>query len=232
MYNKNKYSYVFSQAWIQALTSKKIMAGFHITEKYPFNRNAIELPGDTLQNLSETSGIAYIPLYSPAKHRIPRQDLSTDKEEDAQMLCAEVFDVSHYVCSPEQYRPMMKHTAMSSFLHTPTPTLAKAPVPSKNRSSCVLTSAENLKRIEEKEREKERKAQEKEERARKRESKRWLHHDPSTKLVPEMESFSQSEHEKFLRRYENGYDIRIDQCYNAWFIHQLTSTIQAMVMVS
>ena len=214
---KVNFSYVFSEAWIQALTPKNIMAGFRTTGIYPFNRNAIELPGDTLQNLSEISGIAYIPLYSPAKHRIPRQDLSIEKEEDAQM-CDKGFDVSHYACSPEQYRPLMKHTAMSSFLPTPTPTPAKAPAPSKNRCSRVLTSAENLKRIEEKEREKERKAQEKEERARKRESKRQLRHDPSTKPVPEMESFSQSEHEKFSRRYENGYDIKTDQRYNAWLI--------------
>ena len=92
------FSYVFGS---KVLTPKNIMAGFHTTGIYPFNRNAIELPGDTLQNLPEISGIAYIPLYSPAKHCIPRQDLSTDKEEDAQMLCDEVFDVSHYVCSPE-----------------------------------------------------------------------------------------------------------------------------------
>ena len=76
------------------------------------------------------------------------------------MLHDEVCDVSHYVCSPEQYRPMTKHNAMSCFLPTSTPMPAKAPVLSKNICSRVLISAENLKRIEEKEREKERKAQE------------------------------------------------------------------------
>ena len=207
---------MFSKAWIQALTPKNVMAGFCTTGIDLFNRNAIELPGDTLQKLSEILGISNIPLYSPAKHRIPCQDLTTDKEEDAQMLCDKVFDVSHYACSPEQYRPMTKHTAMSSFLPTPTPTPAKAPVLSKNRCFNVLTSAENLKTIEEKEREKERKAQEKEEHAQKRESKGRLHHDP----VPEMKSFSQSE-QKFLRRYENGYDItREQQC----LAHCLSST--------
>lgn len=88
-----------------------------------------------------------------------------------------------------------------------------------NKSSRVLTSAENLKRLEEKERETERKAQEKEERARKRESKKQLRHDPSTRPVPELgisEPFSQSEHKKFSHRYENGFNIATDPRYNAW----------------
>ena len=214
---KVHFSSVFSEAWIQALTPKNIMAGFRTTGIFPFNRNAIELPGDAVQNLSEITGIAYIPLYSPTKRCIPPQDVSTDKVEDS-MLYEEDCHVSH-ACSPEQYRPMKRNTTMSYFLPTPTPTAAKGSVLSKNRSSRVLTSAENLKRLEEKEREKERKAQEKEERSRKRESKKQVRHDLSTRPVPELgisEPFSQSEHEKFSHRYENGFDIATDPRYNAW----------------
>ena len=145
--------------------------------------------------------------------------MSTDKVEDS-MLYEEDCDVSH-ACSPEQYRPMKRITTMSYFLPTPTPTptAAKGSVLSKNRSSRVLTSAENLKRLEEKEREKERKAQEKEERAWKRGSKKQVHHDLSTRPVPKLgisEPFSQSEHEKFSHRYENGFDIATDPRYTVW----------------
>ena len=148
---KVHFSSVFSEAWIQALTPKNIMAGFRTTGRFPFNRNAIELPGDAVQNLSEITGIAFIPPYSPAKRCIPPQNVSTDKVEDS-MLYEEDCDVSH-ACSPEQYRPIKRNPTMSYFLPTPTatPTAAKGSVLSKNMSSRVLTSAE------ENEREKERK---------------------------------------------------------------------------
>ena len=67
---KHNFSSVFSEAWIQALTPKNIVSGFRTTGIYPPDRNAIMLPSDVKQNLAQKAGIAYIPLYTPAKHRI------------------------------------------------------------------------------------------------------------------------------------------------------------------
>ena len=71
------------------------------------------------------------------------------------------------------------------------------------KSIRVLTSADNLQRIKEKELEKEAKVKEREERARKREQKR--------KGYP---PFSEEELVKSCTRYENGYNISTDHRYN------------------
>ena len=57
----------FSEAWVQALTPRNIMSGFHTTGVYPPDRTAIKLPCKQMPNFAQKTGIAYIPLYSPAK---------------------------------------------------------------------------------------------------------------------------------------------------------------------
>lgn len=61
-------------AWAKAMNPANIASGFHATGVYPFNRNATKIPG-VLETescsspecgLAEASGLAYIPLYSPA----------------------------------------------------------------------------------------------------------------------------------------------------------------------
>ena len=68
--SKHNFSTVFSEAWVQAMTPKNILAGFYKTGIYPPDRNSIKLPGESAPSLAQKTGIAYIPLYTPAKQRI------------------------------------------------------------------------------------------------------------------------------------------------------------------
>ena len=68
-----EFSKVFSKAWFQAMTVSNIVASFRTTGICPFNRS-ITVPGDCKEfasfkpeSLAEKSGLAYIPLYSPAR---------------------------------------------------------------------------------------------------------------------------------------------------------------------
>ena len=65
---------LFSQAWINAMTMKNVMAGFRVCGVYPFNREALVLPEEEytsfkLEALPQISGLKYIPMYSPARPR-------------------------------------------------------------------------------------------------------------------------------------------------------------------
>ena len=70
----------------------------------------------------------------------------------------------------EYYKPMQKHSSIHHFLNSPT-IPQRSCVTTRNGSVRVLTSAENLKHIDEREKEKQRKILKKEERARSREAK-------------------------------------------------------------
>ena len=60
---------IFSAAWYEAMTPKKITAGFRTTGIYPLNRRAIRLPGYSQPSQSVPSSaskhIAYLPMYTP-----------------------------------------------------------------------------------------------------------------------------------------------------------------------
>ena len=192
--NKLNFSSLFSDAWVQALTPRNILAGFHTTGVYPPDRNAVKSPGEQTLDLAQKTGIAYIPLYTPAKRRIADRTsassaFSEDELEDFQSFYEEGGDCENpryqkwlKMYHPESlllsgsplpvsYLPAVKHRYMDQFLDCPEPP-QRPPVVTKKSSLRVLTSSENLKRIEDKEKEKQRKAQEKEERAKLREAKR------------------------------------------------------------
>ena len=62
------FSQLFSLAWMKLMTMKNIVSGFRVTGVYPVNRKVVEKPKDLSKpSLMETTGLAYIPLYSPAK---------------------------------------------------------------------------------------------------------------------------------------------------------------------
>ncbi len=87
---KQSFSSLFSEAWIQSLTPRNILAGFRTTGVYPFNRNAIKLPGEELPNLAQKTGIAYIPLYTPVKRRVCGSNATfTEEEQEEFEACYE-----------------------------------------------------------------------------------------------------------------------------------------------
>lgn len=65
------FSELFSEAWQASMGMKTISNGFKVTGIYPFNRNCLSESGKFTsfnpKSLPERSGLAYIPLYSPAK---------------------------------------------------------------------------------------------------------------------------------------------------------------------
>lgn len=224
---KHNFSVVFSEAWVSALTQKNIVSGFRTTGIYPPNRNAITLPIDESENLATQSGVAYIPLYTPAKRRLSTSSTSltifTSAEMESYALQFEegtgcetdaryqawltMYRPSGYD-SPNcvGYLPAHRQSALCNILESPQPISRCAG--SGKSSMRVLTSSENMRRIAEKEREKADKLKAKEERARKREQKQF--------------QFSAEEIVKFTTRYENGYDITSDSRYNAWLTQRLT----------
>ena len=96
-----------------------------------------------------------MPLFTPAKRRLSSSCSSSDSP------------------IPDAYVPAGKHAPLVGFLDSPD--YQRHPAATAMKSSIrVLTSAENLQRIKEKEREKQAKLKEKEERVRRREERRGL----------------------------------------------------------
>jgi len=65
--NRFNFSKLFHSAWVSAMTSKNIMAGFKTTGGYPTDHKTIWLPGASKSShpsLGEKSGLKFIPLYS------------------------------------------------------------------------------------------------------------------------------------------------------------------------
>ena len=126
---------------------------------------------------------------------------------------------------PDVYQPALKHSSLDRFLDCPDPP-QRRPAVNEQHSVRVLTSSENLKRMEEKEKEKQRKAREKEEQNRDKRRKLLRNSRNSNtkgqrglvlkKKTSSRITFSEQELAKFTRRYENGYDIATDERYNAW----------------
>jgi hypothetical protein len=62
------FSQLFSLAWMKSTTMKNILGGFRVPGVYPVNRKVVEKPTELSKpSLPEATGLAYIPLYSPAK---------------------------------------------------------------------------------------------------------------------------------------------------------------------
>ncbi len=249
--SKLNFSSLFSEAWVRALTPRNILSGFRTTGVYPPDRNALQLPGETVLDLAQKTGIAYIPLYTPAKRRISdhisaSSTFSEDEQEEFQkvyedggtsdnpryQLWLRMYRPDSLLMSgsplPECYQPVIRHSSIDQFLASPV-LPQRRPISTEIGSRRVLTSSENLMRIELKEKEKQRKAQEKEERAKLREAKKAQQERtkggarkqqrPQAKKSSNTSksiTFSDSEVAKFNQRYENGYDITTDERYNLW----------------
>jgi len=66
----SRYNFTtFARAWAKAMNPANIASGFRATDVYPFDRNAVKIPGvpETERcsspdcGLAEASGLAYIP---------------------------------------------------------------------------------------------------------------------------------------------------------------------------
>ena len=71
--NRYNFTQLFSRAWSKAMNPSTVVSGFHSTGVCPFDRHAIKLPNvdeeeeeEDSDDLSEETGVPYIPLFSPA----------------------------------------------------------------------------------------------------------------------------------------------------------------------
>ena len=175
------------------MTVKNITSGFKVTGVYPVDKNAVQIPGQKPafkpESLAEKSGLAYIPLYSPAPSRhsqkvmatyeenemsivseCPHQSyLNSDTSPDFSFLQRSLSENNISIQSSSEASLLMQpySSSLSSLLNTPIP---PAKLRAKNVKACgqVLTSTDVMKKIEEAEKLKADKAKEKKERERKR----------------------------------------------------------------
>ena len=227
----NQYNFmsVFSQAWYRAMTIPNLISAFRTTGVYPLNRHAVKVT-DTAKStfdgrsLAEATGLAFIPLYSPAHRSRPRLSPAHTPEEPTQAAFTEEeharftqrFEEGYDIFTDDRYNfwlqvyhsspppvspsglndssPMeslldvsdasLSHSPnlllrdipkpesiLKKFLPHPRQKMAKPPSYEK-MSAKVLTSAECMKQMEEKERMKQKKQEEKERRKDEREKRK------------------------------------------------------------
>ena len=177
---------LFSKAWYQAMTPRNITASYKVTGICSYNPSSIQLGGTEKKSFStfnpaslvEESGLKYIPFYSPtSKDRHISNSLRVACEENDDNCCNSDSDADCHLSlessSIDNSPPKMatlavrNSTSVSKFLVQPLPPSAH---PTERTKSCgmVLTSAQNMKLLEEKQRVKEEKERKKNEKKRNR----------------------------------------------------------------
>lgn len=169
--SRHNFSRVFSQAWQKCMTMTNVRAGFKVTGVWPLNRDAVGIPRQKMESLPQETGLAFIPLYSPA---VPRKKPVSKRtqfmEEELQSYLPSpssssflspatsfhsLSSVDFDECSVVSCHPLQSKSLVTKFLCTPSPP-AKV---SSQMKACgrVLTSVENIKIVEEKQKKKEEK---------------------------------------------------------------------------
>ena len=147
------------------MTIKNIKSGFRITGICPFDKDIISLPEDEFKEfrpkvLSHQSGLAYIPLYSPAyrrrvRCRSPETSHCTPTSTTGCNTSNECSDQDSLNSVDIPANSLQHHSSQFCQL-LQLPTLpSKIPTKYTKSSGRVLTSAENVLALEQKDREKE-----------------------------------------------------------------------------
>ena len=166
---------IFREVWMHGMSIRNIISAFKTTGVYPFSREVIKKVASTKfssfepESLPSKSGLAYIPLYSPARSHIP-QDMDQHNPDPIELHSSSSEPDSDSSTNRDLYMPTQRPTVLNKLLKVPLPP-SKQPTKCKKSSGRVLTSAECVRIMEEKEREKELKARQKEQRQREREEK-------------------------------------------------------------
>lgn len=100
-----EFCQVFSKAYARAMTIRTITESFRTTGVYPFNRDALTPPKQEGEpNLAKSSGLAYIPMFSPTPRRSDtfHTNVSAYQDQDCTLNdeCAEPEDSHKDVVSP------------------------------------------------------------------------------------------------------------------------------------
>ena len=163
----NDFSTLFAQAWFKSMTMANITAGFRVTGIFPFQRMSLEPPSTSCATLAERTGLAYIPLFSPARSSQP-----LDPTTKSGIPCSNLRESTPIIQAKVSMRTatsiskiLEKHKPMSTITTQPTKHCKKEP------TGCVLTSKENLEALKLKQEVKATKEAQKEEKQRIREDK-------------------------------------------------------------
>lgn len=95
---------LFSRAWCKAMTAPNIMSAFRTTGVYPYNRQAVLLPQKQVfdpKSLASSTGLAYIPLYSPQNRgsrsrACSREPLPLNEATDSDLPVFSEEEEAHY----------------------------------------------------------------------------------------------------------------------------------------
>ena len=94
-----QFSDLFRKAWLKGMSLQNIVAGFHTTGVFPFNRSIVSPPKDSrhhLDSLAKRTGLKFIPIYSPARHKPAKNPVvyfSTEEMSRFQVRFKEGYDV-------------------------------------------------------------------------------------------------------------------------------------------
>ena len=189
---KFQFSRLFAKAWACGMTMSNIIAGFRVTGVYPLNRNAISLPSVEPESLSRETGIPFLPMCSPFSKRTSKA-VAMEFTEEEEALFETRYENGYDIEGDARYSQWLakfhpeavttvkllqcKSTAVSSFLRYPSPP-AKSETFKPKPCGRVLTSAENILQLEEKERKKKEKERAKQEREQARRTKALMKSQP------------------------------------------------------
>ena len=157
-----QFSQLFHNAWDKAMIPKNVSSGFSITGIYPFDRYASRKPAEK-QSLAEKSGVAFIPLFTPQKSRCVSGQVRPPPPASDDTQYNNPLEGSQQKSHSSTLTKVLMHSDIKA-IHKPN---------YEPRSSArVLTSADQLKILKEKEELKAKKLAEKEQRKLIREQKR------------------------------------------------------------
>lgn len=195
---KFQFTPLFRNAWLKSMTVVNITGGFRVTGVYPVDRNALSPPQQESEALSRATGLSFIPLYSPSQRPLSPVNLDSSLidspaaihdysfTEEEITLFERRYENGYDVVGDDRYRQWLckSHpdtTLSMPFMSTSVQKYLRCPplpsrIPSQKPKSCgrVLTSAENMKIIEEKEKLKKEKEKAKMEREEARRKKAFL----------------------------------------------------------
>lgn len=143
---------LFSKAWVEAMTAVNISAGFQTTGIYPLNADALKLPCQTKSNSDIIHSTA---AFTPAKRDVldlekEKRDVCDSGEEDISLPNPDDAALESPLISVSDYRPAKQRTMLQMLDINTVPQRQASTKPKKDEdpSLLLLTSSENVARME------------------------------------------------------------------------------------
>ena len=173
--NDFSFNQVFSQAWGRSMTIPNATAAFRTTGVYPFSRTAIHAT-ESVQALTKSSGLHYIPILSPAPQRRSRHMVHEAMTTDYQYADASIGDESQRESEGLENLLLgeipIQQTVISRFFPDIQPDLQLPRTYENTATGRILTGPEFMKQAREKEQKKIEKKLDQERKKKEREMKK------------------------------------------------------------